>query len=85
MPKSAFLTQNMNIMHLKTKVSDSTHSTQPGGATTTGPDATPPPTICQNLGGGGAVGGRGSSWGSGGIWVMVKVWVTELVEPVLVL
>ena len=28
MPKSASLTQNMNIMHLKTKVSDSTHSTQ---------------------------------------------------------
>ena len=30
-----------------------------GGATITGPDATPPPAICQNLGGGGcrAVGG----------------------------
>ena len=28
MPQSASLTQNMNIMHLKTKVSDSTHSTQ---------------------------------------------------------
>ena len=27
-PKSAPLKQNMNIMHLKTKVSDSTHSTQ---------------------------------------------------------
>ena len=31
-----------------------------GGATTTGPDATPPQAICQNLGG-----GRGS-WGGGG-------------------
>ena len=29
-----------------------------GGATTTGPDATPPPAICQNLWGGG-----GRSWG----------------------
>ena len=28
MPKSASLTQNMNIMHLKTHVLDSTHSTQ---------------------------------------------------------
>ena len=28
MPKSAALTQNMNILHLKTKVSDSTHGTQ---------------------------------------------------------
>ena len=36
-----------------------------GGATTSGPDATHPPTIFQNLGGG-AVGGGGSSWGSGG-------------------
>ena len=33
----------------------------PGGATTTGPDATPPLAICQNLeGGGGAVGGGDS-------------------------
>ena len=34
----------------------------PGGATTTGPDATPPSAICQNWGGswggGGGVGGR---------------------------
>ena len=53
-----------------------------GGATTTGPDATYPPAICQNLAGGGRswgggpAGGRGggvklgvgggSSWGSGG-------------------
>ena len=38
-----------------------------GGATTTGLDATHPPTIFQNLGGaGGAVGG-GSSRGSGGV------------------
>ena len=36
----------------------------PGGATTTGPDATQPPAICQNSGG--AVGGGGSSRGSGG-------------------
>ena len=36
----------------------------PGGATTTGPDATPPPAICQNLRGGGV--GGGSSRGSGG-------------------
>ena len=36
-----------------------------GGATTTGPDATHPPTIFQNLGGGGAVGGEGGS--SGGV------------------
>ena len=36
-----------------------------GGATTTGPDATHPPTIFQNLRGGGAVGG-GSNRGSGG-------------------
>ena len=28
MPQSASLAQNMNIMHLKTQVSDSTHSTQ---------------------------------------------------------
>ena len=28
MPKSASLTQNINIMHLKAQVSDSTHSTQ---------------------------------------------------------
>jgi hypothetical protein len=27
MPKPASLTQNMNILHPKTKVSDSTHST----------------------------------------------------------
>ena len=38
----------------------------PGGATTTGPDATPPPAICQNLGGGGGAVGGGSSRGSGG-------------------
>ena len=48
----------------------------PGGATTTGPDATPPPAICENLegrGGGGQLGGGvqpgvggGSSRGSGG-------------------
>ena len=31
------------------------HATKPrGGATTTGPDATYPPAICQNSGGGGA-------------------------------
>ena len=34
-----------------------------GGATTTGPDATHPPAICQNSGGG--VGGGGGSWGGG--------------------
>ena len=28
LPKSASLTQNMNIMHLRTKVLDNTHSTQ---------------------------------------------------------
>ena len=28
MPQSASLTQNMNIMHLKTQASDSTHRTQ---------------------------------------------------------
>ena len=44
-----------------------------GGATTTGPDATYPPAICQNSGGGGVGGGgpaggrgRGSCRGSGG-------------------
>ena len=36
-----------------------------GGATTTGPDATPPPAICQNLQGGGGVSGRVG--GGGGI------------------
>ena len=39
------------------------------GATTTSPDATYPPAICQNSGGGGVqpgVGGGGSSRGSGG-------------------
>ena len=53
---------------------------QHGGATTTGPDATYPPAICQNSGGGGGGGrvgggpaggrggpaGGGSGWGSGG-------------------
>ena len=50
-----------------------------GGATTTGPDATYPPAIFQNSGGGGAelgggpAGGRGGSgWGSGG--VLPGVW-----------
>ena len=38
-----------------------------GGATTTGPDATHPSTIFQNLGGGPAGGQEGGScWGSGG-------------------
>ena len=38
-----------------------------GGATTTGPDATNPPAICQNLGGGGQLGGGvGMSPGGGG-------------------
>ena len=38
------------------------------GATTTGPDATPPPAICQNLGGGGWGGqfGGGQLEGVGG-------------------
>ena len=31
----------------------------PGGATTTGPDATPPPSYLSKLGGGGPAGGRG--------------------------
>ena len=50
-----------------------------GGATTTGPDATHPPTIFQNLGGGeGQLGGRGvppgggegsgRGSGGGGVW-----------------
>ena len=34
---------------------------RPGGATTTGPDATPPPAICQNLRGGQL--GRGGGGG----------------------
>ena len=44
----------------------------PGGATTAGPDATPPPAICQNLQGGGSAGGLGGRywqlgrWGGGG-------------------
>ena len=37
----------------------------PTGATTTGPDATHPPAICQNSGGGHL--GGGSSRGSGGV------------------
>ena len=37
-----------------------------GGATTTGPDATYPPAICQNSGGGAELGG-GSGRGSGGV------------------
>ena len=37
-----------------------------GGATITGPDATYPPAICQNSGGGGAVGGGGVQPGVGG-------------------
>ena len=66
-----------------------------GGATTTGPDATYPPAICQNsgggaeLGGGGPAGGGGLAGGQGGVrWGEgrgVRVRVTELVEPVLVL
>ena len=70
-----------------------------GGATTTGPDATHPPTMFQNLEGGGPAGGRGGAGGGlvpaggwGGVqpgvrgWgVGVRVKVTELVEPVLVL
>ena len=48
-----------------------------GGATTTGPDATHPPTIFQNLGGGGGQLGGGPSGvrgggvppgGQGGVW-----------------
>ena len=44
-----------------------------GGATTTGPDATHPPTIFENLGGGGGsqpgVGGGGvPPGGRGGVW-----------------
>ena len=39
---------------------------RPGGATTTGPDATHPPTIFQTSGGGGGCWGGGSRWGSGG-------------------
>ena len=63
------------------------HNNSGGGATTTGPDATHPPTIFQNLGGGGCS-CRGS--GGGGVWPGVRgggvrVRVTELVEPVLVL
>ena len=34
----------------------------PGGATTTSPDATPPPAICQNWGGGGLGLGSPSWW-----------------------
>ena len=44
------------------------------GATTTGPDATPPPAICQNLGGGGCgqLGGGRLECGGGGVgW---RVW-----------
>ena len=42
---------------------------RPGGATTTGPDATPPSAICQNLGGGGGGGGAvGAGGGSAGGW-----------------
>ena len=40
-----------------------------GGVITTGPDATPPPAICQNLGGGGGSLGGGVGWrvrGGGG-------------------
>ena len=36
-----------------------------GGATTTGPDATHPPTIYQNLGGGQFRGGPARGWGGG--------------------
>ena len=47
-----------------------------GGATTTGPDATHPPTIFQNLGGGGGegqLGGRGVPPGGwGGVWPGVR-------------
>ena len=35
------------------------------GVTTTGPDATPPPTICQNCGAGGGRGGWGGRMGGG--------------------
>ena len=43
----------------------------PGGATTTGPDATHPPAIRQNSGGGGGGGGQGVVLGGGqlgGVW-----------------
>ena len=49
-----------------------------GGATTTGPDATPPPAICQNLWGGGGGSSRGSGGGvflpgvGGGVWPGVR-------------
>ena len=44
-----------------------------GGATTTGPDATHPPTIFQNLGGGrGSWGGGGFLPGVGGVWPGVR-------------
>ena len=51
-------------------------ATVPGGANTTGPDATHPPTIFQNLGGGvqpgvGGGSGRGSG-GGGGVQPRVK-------------
>ena len=39
----------------------------PGGATTNGPDATTPPAICQNSGGG-SWGGVQPGVGGGGIW-----------------
>ena len=38
-----------------------------GGVTTNGPDATHPPTIFQNSGGGGAVGVGGPAGGRGGV------------------
>ena len=76
-PKSASLTQNSNIMHLKTKVSDSTHGTQYDQLKNGPPKFTvrkvmePTPGVAWTKGGGG---GMWANWlhnpchGGGGGW-----------------
>ena len=51
------------------------HARPTGGATTTGPDATYPPAICQNSWGGGVqpgVGGGSCRGLGGGVWLGVR-------------
>ena len=52
-------------LHFPCRLGFTTLQTAGGGATTTGPDATHPPTIFQNLGGGVVVGGVQQGVGGG--------------------